>query len=871
MDQFVLAKLEAHGIEPALEASKEVLIRRATFDLTGLPPTPEEVDEFVNSTDPQAWQEVIDRLLASPHYGERWGRHWLDLVRYADTNGFERDSDKPAAWRYRDWVINAFNSDKPYDRFIIEQLAGDELPDRNFDTLVATGYYRLGMWDDEVPDLEQALADDMDGIIDTTARSMLGVGLGCARCHDHKGDPISQADYYSFAAYFAGLRPYKSTAGNSIESGNVMRSVTREFGSANPDAALRQWREKRERLVNELLAIEASANASAVDRAPADGLVAHYAFETAANAPEAERAILADSARTEHGKVVDVGFTTDGRFGSCGTFDGGDDRISIPRSIGDDFTISLWFKSDRIAAGSDEDARWFTGAGLVDGEVPGIVDDFGLSIIAGGTVAAGVGNPETFVHSSRGFNDGQWHHVAFTRTRANGEITLWVDGVLAMRAKGGSQELRTPDRLVIGGMHPGSGAFTGSIDEVRIYNRALNPSEVLSIATGIGSGETMPKALAASTDPSAETKWTMGAKELASMQPPADSTTAVLCAAELPDPRRTHVLLRGSPHAPADEVQPAVPQVLASVAADSPLEVHRSESSGRRLALANWITDAANPLASRTMANRVWQFHFGRGLCPTPNDFGHLGELPTHPELLDFLAGEFVRNGWSMKAMHRYLMNSAAYRMSSVPQKDALAKDPGNELLSRFRLRRMESESLRDALLAVNGSLNPQAGGPGFRPPMPTEVLATSSRPDEVWPLTEPASWTRRSVYIHAKRSLIHPMLSVFDQADIDSSCPVRFTTVQPTQALTMLNGELVNQEARVFAQRLRREFPNDASRQVERGMRLAFGRSIPKSEIDDALAFIEELQALHGVSVDAALDLFALAIYNSNEFAYVD
>jgi hypothetical protein len=222
IDRFVLARLEAAGIAPAPEADRVALVRRATFDLTGLPPTPDEVAAFVADTRPDAWERVIDRLLASPRYGEKWGRFWLDLVRYADTNGFERDGDKPDAWKYRDWVVQAFNDDKPYDRFVLEQLAGDELPDRDFGSLVATGYYRLGMWDDEVPDLAQAQADDMDGIVDITARTFLGIPMGCVRCHDHKGDPIPHRDYYRFAAFFAGVRPYKTSPFNSIAAENVV-------------------------------------------------------------------------------------------------------------------------------------------------------------------------------------------------------------------------------------------------------------------------------------------------------------------------------------------------------------------------------------------------------------------------------------------------------------------------------------------------------------------------------------------------------------------------------------------------------------------------------------------------------------------------
>ncbi|MFN9126023.1 MAG: DUF1549 domain-containing protein, partial [bacterium] len=283
VDRFILARLEAKGLAPAPEADRVALIRRASFDLTGLPPTPEEIAAFEADRSPDAYERLIDRLLASPHYGEKWARHWLDLVRYADTNGFERDSDKNAAWKYRDFVVRAFNDDMPYARFVQAQLAGDELSDRDFDTLVATGFYRLGLWDDEVPDLKQALADDLDSIVDTTARTFLGISMNCARCHDHKGDPLRQREYYQFAAYFAGVAPYKESPFNSIEADNVLRMVRSDFGKVDPEAEIAAAVAKRDALVAEIRAIAGIDPASPAfpDTAPANGLVAHLAFEDA--------------------------------------------------------------------------------------------------------------------------------------------------------------------------------------------------------------------------------------------------------------------------------------------------------------------------------------------------------------------------------------------------------------------------------------------------------------------------------------------------------------------------------------------------------------------------------------------------------------
>ena len=874
IDRFVLARLEAEGIEHAPEASREALIRRATFDLTGLPPTPDDVRAFVADARPDAWQRLIDRLLASPEYGVRWARHWLDLVRYADTNGFERDGEKTAAWKYRDWVVQAFNSDKPYDRFVIEQLAGDELPDREYSTLVATGYYRLGMWDDEVPDLKQAVADDMDGIVDVTARTFLGIGLGCARCHDHKGDPIPQRDYYRFAAFFAGVKPYKSSPFNSIDAESVLRSVRRDFGHADPEAERAQYAATRAALVAEIAAIERSAAAGAdapsgafVDRAPAEGLVAHFAFEDDRCA-EARNSVAGSPAGTAH--VRDAGFGAEGRIGRAFRFDGGDDRVTVDRPVQDSFTASFWFRTTDVGGGSETDRRWFLGKGLVDGEVPGIVRDWGISLVANGFVSAGSGDPETFVSSGPGHNDGQWHHVAFTRDRGTGRIALWVDGAPAGEATGSKARLDTPKVISVGTLQPDAHPFTGTIDELRFYDRVLRDDEIRAMATGTADDGAGARLMAARPADEAA-RWTQMRAQLAAMRPPEWQGETVLAVREGDAPRETHVMLRGSPHALGERVEPGVPVIAARSEPALPASRSHGESSGRRLALAKWIADPGNALALRTVANRLWQHHFGTGLCPTPNDLGKLGEEPVDPAFLDWLAAQLPANGWSLKAMHRLIMQSAAYRMSSVPTASALAKDAPNALLSRFRMRRLGAEELRDAMLASAGTLSAERGGAPVRPPMPAEVLATSSRPEEAWPLTPEGTWTRRTLYVQIKRSLQHPLLSVFDMADMDSPCPVRFATVQPTQALSMFNGELANTMARDLAARVMRERPGDLRAQLAWAREITSGRAAPAQDVDDAEAFIAEMRSRDSMDDARAMQAYCLVLLNLNDFLTVD
>jgi len=870
IDRFILARIEAAGLTPAPEASREALIRRATYDLTGLPPTPEEVAAFAADQSPQAYERLVDRLLASPHYGEKWARHWLDLVRYADTNGFERDSDKNSAWKYRDFVVRALNDDMPYARFVRAQVAGDELADRDFDSLVATGFFRLGLWDDEVPDLKQALADDMDSMVDTTARTFLATSMGCARCHDHKGDPIRQKEYYQFAAYFAGVAPYKESPFNSIEADNVLRMVRSDFGKVDPEAEIKAFHESRDAMVREIRAIESKAGFATLDAypdlAPATGLVAQFKLEDAKGAT-ADNAVSGGAAAS----VRDAGFGAPGIIGTCFHFDGGDDRVEIERPVGDDFTISFFFRTTDVGGGSDGDRRWFLGKGLVDGEIPGIVRDFGVSYISHGYVSAGTGDPETFVSSGPGHNDGRWHHVAFTRSRETGDIALWIDGVAVDRGRGSKARLDTPRKLAIGAMQPGGGAFTGDIDEVRFYNRVLDGGEIRSTALGLAAPDAHRAEIATRLGGEAEARYVALHAQLAALRPPDWKGETVLAVREMKTVPETHVMIRGSPHALGDKVEPIVPLIAARFGTEPAVAPAHGESAGRRLALANWIVDPRNGLAWRTIANRLWQHHFGAGICPTPSDFGRLGEQPTHPELLDWLAATMVEQGGSLKAMHRLMMTSAAYRMSSVAGDDALAKDAPNELLTRFRMRRLSAEELRDSMLVANGTLNPAMGGPPVLPPLPKEVLETSSRPNEVWPLTDRESWTRRSLYIKLKRSLQHPLMSSFDLADLDSPCPVRFATVVPTQSLSMMNGVLTNEEAATLARRVEREFPGDRRGQIVRARELASGRTPGAKEVDEALAFLDEVQKQEGLSPEKAMDSLCLVLFNLNEFLYID
>ena len=653
IDHFILAKIEERGWQPSPAAEKRVALRRVFLDLTGLPPTLAEQDTFLADKSPDAFAKLVDDLLARTSYGERWGRHWLDLARYAESNGYERDAAKPSVWRYRDYVISAFNTDKPYDRFIREQIAGDELPDANAETLIATGFHRLGPWDDEPADSLQDRADQVDDMIRTTSQAFLGVTLGCARCHDHKFDPLTARDYYSLAAVFAPLKRTQS-------------------GRSDLDA-------------------------------PAG--------------TRAELAVLAE-------------------------------------------------RDQRMAA----------------------------------------------------------------LTNALKSASAELRRELATTTEVALTELRraTPD-----------------------LPRGYFPSEPSSAA---------PKSF---------------------------------------------VLLRGSAHNLGPEVFPAVPVALTAKQPSFPAS--DEFTTRRRLTVANWIASADNPLTARVLVNRVWQHHFGEGLVRTASDFGLIGTAPTHPELLDWLADWFVKEGgWSVKKLHRLILASATWqqasgnaeggmrnaesgtlRASAIPHsafRIAHSEDPENLLLGRFPYRRLEVEAIRDSMLAVSGRLNPRVGGPSMYPEVPKEAFAGSSDPDKIWKPFDETDASRRTVYAFLKRSFMVPMLEVLDVCDTTQSSDKRAVTSVAPQALTLFNGAFVNRQARHFADRLRREVGANLDAQIERAWRLALVRPPKTGELTAMRRFLAEETANQTkestasgkpvsseAAVHAALTQMCRVVLNLNEFVYPD
>ncbi|HEX3726981.1 MAG TPA: DUF1549 and DUF1553 domain-containing protein [Pirellulales bacterium] len=707
IDAFVLAGLKSARLEPAPPAERATLLRRVYLDLIGLPHTPAELDSFLADTSPTAFERVVDSLLARPQYGERWARHWLDVVRFAETNGYERDGLKPQAWRYRDWVIDALNADKPYDRFLTEQLAGDEVEGSEAQAQIATTMLRLGPWDDEPADALTDRYDQLDDIVATTSATFLGLTLRCARCHDHKFEPFTQKDYTRWQAIFAPLKRPQ----------NGRTDLDRDIG-------------------------------------PHDAVAAHQA---AVKALDAQQSQLEDQTRT-----------------------------------------LAWQVCQRA---------------MTDGRLPA-------------TTSAGA--------------------VAATSQTAGGETAKPAMDL------------------------PAEALMALALEPVK-----RNDKQKKLLATHASRLDTLVRELA---DGDARGQWDEAQTQLTALNtkyPPA-LPKGYIWYEEGPSCEVSHVFGRGDPRAPGDGVSPGFPAVL--VDQPPPAPQPSSHSTGRRLALARWLTSPDNPLAARVMVNRLWQHHFGEGIVATENDFGLMGAAPTNQPLLDWLASEFVAGGWQIKRMHRLMVLSRTYQMSSAGNPSAEQIDPAGGLLWRYKPRRVEAETLRDAILAVSGQLNPAGRGPSIYPKISRAVLETQSRPGDGWRASSSIDAARRSVYIFVKRTLLVPELEVLDFPSTEETCEQRVVSTVAPQALTFLNGEFIHEQAQALARRLEREAPDDQGAQIVRAYRLAFSRLPTERELTSVLEFLAKQEAqiaaddpaAAATAGERALAAFCLVLLNTNEFAYL-
>ncbi|MCH2060645.1 MAG: PSD1 and planctomycete cytochrome C domain-containing protein, partial [Verrucomicrobiales bacterium] len=817
LDAFVFARLAENGLKPNPQATKEELARRAYHNITGLAPTPEQVAAFVKDESPDAWKSLVDELLESPQYGEKWARHWLDVVRYAESNGFERDSDKPHIWRYRDWVIDAYNNDKPYDQFILEQLAGDELDEVTPESMIATGFFRLMQWDDEPADRLQHRYDVLDDILRSATEGFLGMTVGCARCHDHKGDPIPQTDYYSFMAFFNGVT-------NHSKGGGVLQDLSK---LGNPEQRKEAQKVRQNRIVDLKNRISAIEKIGVARLGKKDPQLA--ALLKGATVPLAEPILVADH-RTRSQKWhfttdkpadnwSEVGFRAENAKWKLGEAPFGTE-VPNEKSKTEWKTNDLWlqtgFQLTAIPAGlkmtayHDEDIEVFLNGQLLGRRGGHSKNYVEIPIDKKALGALQTGRNVVAVHV-RNTGGGQFFDLKLEA----------VSGV--------------PGSVDIAKLIAERGKEVFTEEQVATYRQFHNDLKKLERVVPVGKGQAMV------------------VKE--------GGTNA----------GQLHVHVRGNANAKGEPVEPGFPKIFGDREVKIPAPKPGQRTTGRRKVLAEWMVEKHNPRTSRVAVNRIWQQHFGNGLCPSPSDFGYLGEKPTHPELLDWLATEFVRRGWSVKEMQRVIMNSMTYRMSSRGRPGALTKDPENKLLWRFNMRRLSAEEIRDNVLAAAGKLNLKMGGPSFFSKLDEAVLATSSTKGGKWGNSSPEEQNRRAVYIKIKRSLKDPMLTGFDFADTDAPCAQRFTTTVPTQALNMLNSHFLNEQAVHFAARLKQEVGEQVEARLKRALEIVTARPADPKSLAIAGEMIQKLQKDHGLNADQALERFCLVALNMNEFMFLD
>jgi hypothetical protein len=698
VDRFLQAARASRGLRAAPRADRQTLVRRAYLDLLGLPPSPDETARFVADLRPDAWEGLIDTLLASPHYGERYGRHWLDVARYADSAGFEYDVHRPNAWRYRDYVIRAFNDDKPYDVFLAEQIAGDEIDGRTLDSLIATGFLRAGprvLFREK--DNPERRFDYLDDVLATIGKGTLGLTVNCARCHDHKFDPIRQKDYYAMQASIFGY----------VETSVPLAPPAEAEAYLAKNEALDA---RRDALRQQVAAIE-KPHRDRIELAMIKGRFSDEIYRAAAK-PEAER-------------------TPGERLLAIQVFE----AVNAPAA-----EIDKALSPDDLATKRDLQAQ----------------------------IAA----------------------LAKERPAPMPMAEIVTDGDYRFSPLGEGDEVVSCPKCRIPPPFPGSYLHKGS-----------------------------------------------GAYQV----PP------------------SYFLVRGDPESRGPEMAPGFVQVATYGTPPTVIPRPDGRTSGRRLALARWIGSRGNPLTARVIVNRLWQKHFGRGIVSTLENFGKMGEPPTHPELLDWLAVEFMNRGWRIKAINKLMMMSEAYQMaSSVDDRASAASDPENRYLWRFRPQRLEAEIVRDSMLAVGGNINLDVGGEPIFPFIPKDVLTGQFRGK--WENTPegPAAW-RRGVYVYRRRSLPYPMFDTFDHPDMNVVAGARNVSTVPTQALTLLNNPFVLAQAERFAARVAGQARSPEA-QVDLAYRIALGRAPTRQELAIALELVAK----------QSLASFTHVLLNLDEFLYM-
>jgi hypothetical protein len=847
IDQFVSAKRIENKLSSSPEAGRRTLLRRVTFNLTGLPPTPEEVSAFLADQSVDAYEKVVDRLLASPRYGERWARHWLDTVHYGETHGYDKDKPRLNAWPYRDYVIASFNSDKPYSRFVQEQLAADALFPEQPELIPALGFIAAGPWDFvghvELPITKTdgliARYNDRDDMVMTAMSTFQSLTVHCARCHDHKFDPISARDYYGLQAVFAGVdradRPYDSNATVAKERRELSRSLEQlnvERQKLHAEIARLGGEELRE-LDKQLSVSSAKPNKAAF------GYHSQISLKQ-----DTEKWVQVDlGAVHELDRVVLAGCHDD--FNSIGAGFGFPVRYKIEAANDAAFAEQTWL----ILNGDFEDAP-NPGVAPQDISVCGCLTEDGTAVKARyvrvtATKLAPRQNDFIFALAELMVLNAKGENLA-----RNATVTA-LDSIEA--------PVRWQKKNLVDGYHPGAetNSFGGALASFREKREALLrrvvPEETrLTVTRNEVAQKSARERLAKLPKPQMVYA---GTHEFA-------ANGSFIPAHEL---RPVHLLKRGDVKRLGEEMKPAGLASVPGVSSEFRISDLKFESA-RRAALAKWITDTNNLLTRRSIVNRVWHYHFGRGLVETPNDFGHMGALPSHPELLDWLAFWFLENGESLKKLHRLIVTSATYRQASgTPVSDlvrsngiAPTSDSANRLLWRMNRARLDAEQFRDAVLAISGQLDLQMGGPSV------QQFAFKDDHSPVYDyaryeLNSPGA-NRRGIYRFVVRSVPDPFLDALDCPDASILTPVRNTTMTALQALATLNDAFVLRQCEHFAARLQRERKTVLD-QIARAYELALNRAPRETEQAKLVAHAEK----HGLASVCRV------IFNSNEFMFID